>query len=57
MPPLQYSGDVKSNRLKSGLFEGQILNGPYEVGFQLVRTIRKPGKMADLVYTIFNKIK
>ena len=28
-----YSGDVKSNHLKSGLFEGPLSNGP---GFQMV---------------------
>ena len=35
--------------MKFGLFETQISNGPYVVGFQMVPTIRKLEKMADLV--------
>ena len=30
--------------LKSGLFDGQISNGPYVVGFQMVLTISEPEK-------------
>ena len=34
---------------KSRLFEGQISNGHYVVGFQMVLTILKLAKMGDLV--------
>ena len=35
--------------MKFGLFETQTSNGPYVVGFQMVPTIRKLEKIADLV--------
>ena len=35
--------------LKSGLFQGRISNGPNIAEFQIVPTIWKPEKMADLV--------
>ena len=49
---LMYSGDLKSDHSKSGLFEGRISNCPYVVGFQIVPTIRKPENMVDLVQTV-----
>ena len=59
LAPLQWGSEIRPFEIpkhsKSGLFEGRISNGLYVVGFQMVPTIRKPEKMADLVKTVVYK--
>ena len=44
---LVYSGDLKSDHLKSGLFEGQISNGQaFAMAKAIVPTIQKPDNLS-----------
>ena len=50
--PSTYIGDLKSDHTKSGLFEGQISNGPYVVEFkwsQLFENGKNGGFSLDLI--------
>ena len=50
-----YSEDLKSDHSKSGNIQNMDF---LRVGYQMVPTMQKPEKMADLVYTVLfvNKI-
>ena len=50
---VQWGSEIRQFKIqknsKSGLFEGWISNGSYVVRFQMVQTIQKQGKIANLV--------
>ena len=52
-----YSGDLKSDHSKSGLFEGRISNTPFVGRFQMVLTISKPVKNDGQSRPFYTKIK